>query len=321
MGDTDPSRPFAFSSRAPKRYADLYKNEKRFCHMQDVTGSKLTSGPPPVRKADGTGTALPVLRLLQWNLHNFKDVWSEPQDATDFAELVLGADPDVLILQECGLRHDDLYNDSEPAHMFAKQLNRAGYSLTPHGVDMPIVLASRLPVSRRETVPLDSSNFGAGKYCAAFACIRIPSGTDVCIYGTHLNYRNAEPPRSQQIDALLLHCQQFPSDTAVLVVADFNQQRKRDYAPDEWAMISECMCNRGEPEDDHVCSKLEQAGFKCCLDSTSARRNWPLSAYPPPTHWTGTIVDYAFSRCLEADGMYVIQTHFSDHFPLVTDWF
>ena len=62
---------------------------------------------------------------------------------------------------------------------------------------------------------------------------------------------------------------------------------------------------------------LVSNGFKCCLDDTSAQRNWPRDAPPPPTHWTSTIIDYTFYKHLKVQGMYVGQTWMSDHLPLI----
>ena len=41
---------------------------------------------------------------------------------------------------------------------------------------------------------------------------------------------------------------------------------------------------------------------------------------PPATHWTGTIVDYAYGRNLTAEGVYISPAYWSDHRMIVTDW-
>ena len=48
-------------------------------------------------------------------------------------------------------------------------------------------------------------------------------------------------------------------------------------------------------------------------------RNWE-GPHPPPTHWTSTNIDHAWSKGLEVVGVYVVPSPFSDHLPVVTDW-
>merc|ERR1739848_358791 len=125
------------------------------------------------------------------------------------------------------------------------------------------------------------------------------------VCGTHLNHFNSahgsKNIRQLEIDVLLGHLKYLEHERAI-VVADFNQQRQRDYLPSEWQILRKSMAYRGEPEDDRVCSSLEAGGFRCCFDFADSCRNWP-TIHPPPTHWTSTAVDYSFGKGMQTVGV------------------
>ena len=82
---------------------------------------------------------------------------------------------------------------------------------------------------------------------------------------------------------------------------------------------------RGSPEDDGVATAFEAAGFRCCFDAAAegrgVRRGWAPASPPPATHWTGTVVDYAYARgAVALDGCYVVPSGLSDHRPVICDW-
>merc|ERR1712218_580365 len=149
--------------------------------------------------------------------------------------------------------------------------------------------------------------------------IKLPCGDTVVVYATHLHHKNVEHCRFVEAQTLLADLD--PEKVATLVVADWNQPRRRDYSTEEWAAIARSARIRGEPEDDGVGALFETHGFNCSLDvSESCLRNWPGNALPPPTHWSGTAIDYSFARGLVLHGTYVIPSDLSDHFPVVSDW-
>ena len=74
---------------------------------------------------------------------------------------------------------------------------------------------------------------------------------------------------------------------------------------------------------------LQQAGFACVWDNNNnnntdalCTRNWPANAPPPATHWSGTVIDYAYYRPdkLRNVGTFVSPAACSDHRLIVTDW-
>ena len=49
--------------------------------------------------------------------------------------------------------------------------------------------------------------------------------------------------------------------------------------------------------------------------------NWAPGAPPPATHWTGTVIDFAFARGpVVPRGVFVVPSNLSDHRSVITDW-
>lgn len=144
------------------------------------------------------------------------------------------------------------------------------------------------------------------------------------VYGTHLDDGDDRAGKDRFEEAKVL-LSRIKSDTAiddaVIVAGDFNQQRQVDYTEPEWASICANKQNRDSPRDDGVAFALTQAGFVCTFDSGSAKsKNWKPADPPPATHWSGTAIDYSYSRNLDATGVYVSPSDLSDHRLIITDW-
>ena len=77
----------------------------------------------------------------------------------------------------------------------------------------------------------------------------------------------------------------------VLIVGDFNQQLRADYSTDDddWARICRINEDRGQPNDDGVHTRLEEMGFRCCLDETLAQRNWTTTTKKGNTRGQTTV--------------------------------
>ena len=78
-----------------------------------------------------------------------------------------------------------------------------------------------------------------------------------------------------------------------------------------------------QPPDDKVASTMDQAGFLCTYDA-------PGMDTPLFTHWTNTVVDFAYLRqefskeqsrspMWSVKGVYVVPAVISDHLPVVHD--
>ena len=130
------------------------------------------------------------------------------------------------------------------------------------------------------------------------------------------------------------------------LLGDLNQQRSKDYSSEEWARIKGGMKYRNATEDDGVANILMNRGFLCCWDTTlppkecdmddeamsnaakeeKRRRkgstvnvNWD-TAFPPATHWSGTIVDYSYGVNISPLYVSIGPDNWSDHRLTVVDW-
>ena len=142
------------------------------------------------------------------------------------------------------------------------------------------------------------------------------------IYGTHLHHlEDFSGRRSSEMKKLLDHVQTRSQTDSFLIVGDFNQQREQDYTQTEWERILANKEHRFEEtkHTDGVAELLQSSGFECAWEAAPSR-NWPTQDPPPSTHWTGTVVDYAYSRNLQNVGAYVSPAGMSDHRLVITDW-
>jgi endonuclease/exonuclease/phosphatase family metal-dependent hydrolase len=129
--------------------------------------------------------------------------------------------------------------------------------------------------------------------------------------------------------------------TPVMIMGDFNQQRMEDYTTEEWNVIRQSMDRRTVCHDDGVSAMLQQHNFTCvfnqikhqeqqqqqqqqqqqrCCSFRKIHYNWEHPSLPPSTHWSGTTIDYQYSRNMQVHGVYVSPAGFSDHRMTVCDW-
>jgi endonuclease/exonuclease/phosphatase family metal-dependent hydrolase len=228
------------------------------------------------------------------------------------------ANADVLVLNEYTWGQDgvganrftQLHSDFEAA------LEERNYTLHKCGAPASTAIASRVPVDQVTDIVLDDERHAL--------VVRLVK-EDMWIYGTHLCDQDSEngEKRFKELQPLLHHASMRHDKGRVLIAGDFNQQRQQDYTIDEWTRICQSKAKRQAPETDFVAETLAQAGYTCNFDATlvaTAERNWPPTDPPPSTHWTGTIVDYAYFRNLQLLGVYVSPSDWSDHRMIVCDW-
>jgi endonuclease/exonuclease/phosphatase family metal-dependent hydrolase len=197
----------------------------------------------------------------------------------------------------------------------------------------PTFVASRLPLA--PLPPPAASQHKLGGLCTAVRLrVRTAEGRAVEVLGCHLDYLSAEVRLAQARG--LLECVQGATAavgaaaaavSATLLAADFNQPRQADCTAEEWGWIMAWREAQGEGASDGVHELLHGAGFACAHDAEGADRNWPAGAPPPPTHWTGTTIDRAYSSSpaaggvgLACVGLYVHPSGLSDHHAVVSDW-
>jgi len=148
----------------------------------------------------------------------------------------------------------------------------------------------------------------------------------VVICGTHLEVADEESYRLDEMKELFRRMGkdvEQSDELPILIIGDFNQQRKEDYTENEWGLILENKERRGATVDDGVASLLKGKGFSCIWDrGFTESGNWRDDHPPPSTHWSGTIVDYSYGRGkgLRATNVFVSPSNLSDHRLIVTDW-
>lgn len=129
-------------------------------------------------------------------------------------------------------------------------------------------------------------------------------------------------------------------NSATILATDFNGTRQRDFLPQDWEQQKRCMARINQPADDGVATCLEQNDFKCTYDAENM-------SVPCLTHWSNTVVDFAYLRENEIQnstshgcgsstksrpkhektahkywtikGTYVIPSTLSDHLPVIHD--
>ena len=324
-------RPSALSSvdyatMTADRLYELYMNDNRRASEDGVRV------PPPPTSG--------VLRTCQWNVHHFAPTEHDPDPArlaADVADRLLQTDADVIVLNEYGIEPGDA-RSCDDRDSCRERLERHGYTLHVAPGFFPTAVATRMPLAgpvrkfeldwhrSAVAVPLDTaSKDAAGRECAQ---------SPLWIYGTHLEAgddRNGAY-RLEEIRRLVGEMRNFHPDLddaeaatrpRLMIIGDFNQQRERDYTAEEWRQIRANKRRRRSPLDDGVAAMLEGAGFRCAFDSVPrSGRNWHCDAPLPSTHWSGTVVDYAYFRGqgLILDGVYVSPCGLSDHRMVVCDW-
>jgi len=159
---------------------------------------------------------------------------------------------------------------------------------------------------------------------------------DVDVFGIHLDYRDCDGGVNRFIETKkLMQIVNSSTCTAssrsdlgyesnVVISGDFNQQRECDYSTNEWKWICENKATRRSPQNDGVSGLLKKHGFKCNFDGVEdlVDCNWNREDPPPATHWTSTVIDYAYSRgrTLNLKKLFVSPSNLSDHRLVVCDW-
>lgn len=288
-----------------------------------------------------------ALRTCQWNVHMFHEYLSDGSHnydqaalATAIVDTILELDADIIVLNEFGMSRG---SKKEPGRDCARALlEAAGYSVFVADCICPTAIASRLAVLEDDKFQLDIMRDAVaiqvrlkfndddleGKCKELAKCEDLQQqGSDeehlFWVYGTHLedcddqvgNYRLGE------IKTLIERIG-FQTNR-IMIVGDFNQQRKQDYTRDEWQMIVDNKQRRKSPQEDGVAYLLSAFGYSCIWDRPFAKQtNWRALDPPPATHWSGTIVDHTFFKDdrLFLNGVYVSPSNLSDHRLVVCDW-
>eukprot|EP00037_Helgoeca_nana_P017691 m.167468 g.167468 ORF g.167468 m.167468 type:complete len:400 (-) comp24102_c0_seq9:349-1548(-) len=294
----------------------------------------------PARPAPAPALSLPVksgggvgIRVLQWNINCMNGAGDKHPDVTDVFTEVMRHKADVIVLNEFG---SGVYTgvgkvrgraDESSINKLAALLLRGGYALYATSVIFPTVVAVAMTdrVLEHEAISI-SRNRGAIR--VKVNVVRGGQSRTFTVYGTHLDHMHGDTRRAE-IEALLADVARHTKSSGpgvpptVLIAGDFNEQRQVDYDPQDWADICSGKLRRGENRSKvgQVAQSLTAAGFRCCFDDADGPKNWDPRGPPPPTHWSSTVIDFAYTRGGFCDaGVYVSDSNLSDHRPVVTDW-
>ncbi|KAG7373192.1 endonuclease/exonuclease/phosphatase family protein [Nitzschia inconspicua] len=279
-----------------------------------------------------------LLRTAQWNIQAWRSPHGSRADIRGIQNTLRQTNADVLILNEYH------WNDYNQIHAdFERFLRFQGYRHWYCGTNStPTLVASKHHVLEYKEIILS--------YERSALCLKLDvaaSSRPVWVIGTHLDHLDGSQ-RQLEIKRLLNsfkdqndnHGSNNPfisEHEPVILAGDFNQQRQRDYTKMEWQRIVTSMAKRKACRDDGVGNMLESHSFRCVFDQVLLQDtsnddddnnnnniqvlfNWKTASLPPSTHWSGTTIDYSYSRNLSVQGVYISPAGYSDHRMTVCDW-
>ena len=255
------------------------------------------------------------IRTLQWNInsgyYHYKD------QSSNIINAIRNADADVIVLNE--------YCNEKS---FEDDLKAAGYSYSRIGtVDYPTAIATRLKVLEEKEIIL---SYDRSALLIKAQASGAEENSHVWVIGTHINFMSGTR-RNEEMQVLLKKLTKkglvsggsttTKTNERIVLVGDLNQQRERDYSPEEWERILAGMEHRRSCVDDGVYNMLSDHGFVCVWDqrTSSLTTNWEGNL-PPATHWSGTIVDYSYGYNVDPVAVSIGADSSSDHRMTVCDW-
>jgi endonuclease/exonuclease/phosphatase family metal-dependent hydrolase len=275
------------------------------------------------------------LRTLNWNINmarynsTFLNCHETAKNIAN--EILETGELDVIVLNEYPPNLHEVCS---------KDLHAIGglstFQLAP--IDYGTAIASRYRPEQTHSIPLSPWRTGE---IFQIQCLQNEKHNDesrvvneyVWVVGTHLDHARGRQ-RLREMRTLLKELKVIFKNAGtrlekerVIILGDFNQPREKDYSCEEWTMISEGLLYRGERLDDGVSSLLEAHGFRCVYDAINSehpqgvKTNWQTH-HPPATHWSGTIIDFAYYHGdIQPESVSIGPGGgFSDHRMVVVDW-
>jgi len=315
----------------------------------------------------------------------------------NLVKTLLGADADVIVLNEFGERGRD--GSCSKVFEFCRLMERAGYDIHSEALvyyptavlvrrgskvrrramsDIRVVSGTEYKLDDVRSVVHVQLQFqilccperGGSKGSSSNGYLetnlgQLPSTSpyvmkNVCldVFGTHLDHIDAPHymKRLSEAQTLIsvidsvnqqrtLNLQRNNKDECIccsLIAGDFNQQRCDDYSSLEWKWICENKLKRHSPTSDGVSDLLKENNFVCNFDQLSRSRNcgkenedrqnfktsnklveynWIKTDPPPATHWSGTVIDYTYTRGpIHLRKIQISPSNLSDHRLVVCDW-
>ena len=340
------SKPRASYLQAAENDSELIgrRSEMVKYYLQDVR--KLAQ-----RQTSKYATVKSSIRVAQWNLNVLHGAdFKSPVSAIDAAVIVDSLQADIVLIQEAGeqnfIKKNPQYPDSSSRILqFHDELKRRGYELVfADGVPNPAMLATKLKIVKvfdcfsidcggrnshphYDTMMKDEYDFETRS--ARFVQLEFDlklgeaskaySKPNIAVCITHLHHREDGLPgvRLGEIRTILERRPLAPEFT--ILATDFNWARRKDYNVREWAIISAGLDKVKQPHNDGVAEELESHGFVSTYDRMPGPH--PKLMF---THWTSTIVDFAYVHAKnplswQVISVQVVPSPLSDHLPIIHD--
>lgn len=239
-----------------------------------------------------------IFRIMTYNVH----FWRNPRDTQNvlpgMIAVIAKLNPDIVILQEA-LPQPGFGKGKEFANSEAMQaLQKIGFMHfsscnTLSWAWFGNIVASKVPLQHIQKLKFDHQ--GPDKHeqrCYIGAQVTLPNQQPLYLYGTHLEVKEDDTLRAQQIAEIIEnHESEYTSDN-LLIAGDFNATR--------------------------TSSALEPLREYKFTDAFT-KLGWQ---HPALTNWTGQEIDFIFLAPgwnLPLAGSYVYYDATSDHLPLILD--
>jgi endonuclease/exonuclease/phosphatase family metal-dependent hydrolase len=292
-----------------------------------LAAQQANAGIPAHKKNDAT------VRFATYNVH----FWTDPMQVKNYDLImkVIGAiNADILVLQEVSMFDEALIRKNLAAlgyghiEFLRAALYRHPYGMAPFGN----IVASKYPLSKTSLVKsFDIDRERIEKRGFINACVALPGGKSVSVYGTHLDvFDETEKRRKAEMEELL-KIAHGDSICNVCIMADCNALRSQDYqdtvinaggksvkiwdllCADDVARIHALQQIGTVPEI--VMNMMADQGFKDCFTAHGVPG-------PKFSSWPGKLVDFIqLNRGwnLPIKGCYMMYTPVSDHCPIIMD--
>lgn len=270
-----------------------------------------------------------TVRVATYNVHFFRDALNN-KSFDEVVNTIKTINADVVILQEVSI-----FDETKIRTAFAK----IGYvfdekksfckSMDAWGRPFGNMVLSKYPFIQepaKNTFEYDKRYAGTihcwgEQRCYVQSKIALPNGKKISVYGTHLDvYDETDSRRLEQIKELVANANKDSVEN-IIIAADFNAVRSRDYQYTVnnkyvWDMVNQSTHNRfwiNTP------TKALEA-----FDSNQFQDSFAKcgSASPKWTVWTGTAVDFMYLNKqwnLPVVGSWVYYSKASDHLPVIMD--
>lgn len=319
-----PEHPSSSIWSAEKDYGKCLRAHKIQAFINDCSKYKHFNKLIPLRKEnDG------ICRIATFNVH----YWTNPNETKNFDNIIESINSiqvDILILQEVNWGKSSFFQFNKD--FLEAKFKNLGYQELHfceaekiYGAPFGNAILSKYPLVSGDGAYLSlvqyNMTYRGEDRCYVGAALQLPNGKTIDVYATHLDvFDDSGETRLNQIKKLVGDINQRGNRKNILIGADFNENREKDYQYQVdgklvWNLLVDEHEARGiNPVPVAVSQHLENSGFK---DSFS----YEQIPAPKFTVWTGTVVDFLYLKNwnLEIDGCYVLYNAASDHLPVIMD--